>query len=1040
MLLASTIIMNYTKAGIMQDRIDIMFADPPDIPADGISRTVIFTRVIYENRTGADNITVYFTLLDGDMGGEFLSDIAVTNATGWAITELIASVNPGPQTINATAEGFGWKTVEVFFFDTLVFELWASPPSIPADGNSITTIITTLANFWGPIDDVTVDLKTNNGVFLPDERETISVTTNQDGVAFAELKSNEVAGQAIVNATFGPHIRETIVTFFPLPEYIKLKPFPDPTETEIPANPDFVLMLEAQVNDTEKKPIPGVFVDIWSERGWIEEINFMTDDFGIARAVLHSSFEVGMCIVHAETFNGKHDALNIVFFGMAREIAIKFSQPNPADPSQGIVNYDSSRGPTGIEIKALLFDDAGHRVFQPGQMVRLNTTQPVLFNGTHLVKKVNGFSDEEGVVHFFANFSQMSEPGSLLISASLYVNKTTFWKHFYIIYKQSDTIPSVIRFSTNEPVHRLGGLTEIFAEVLDDTYILSTHRDDSVVKFNSNFNSTLTTNYPGRVGDPAIYSTFYSPNVELIPPDPWFFEVVNATYTDSFAGVFGEFIFEIVDFERAHPFEDLARVEGEPAAGGSIADADIEGVTVSNHGELTTVIGEIETVIPEMPFYWNRTENFNFWARPIPPPGLYVNITHKLYVHCIEGEIEVIYDKPYNIPGNIAINFFGHWKILTLDGRYARGPGPVHINGVGTISNDTIDGKLVVHIGNGTVNIINEAVHDIDPDNFRDEEVQEAIILGQTDNFMHHNESHQLLQWGNFSGNIVNYHVYVGSDITQIDWENPNATIDPDLHYLLTEYPEIQPPETGIDDKYTGQFFVISAIDAEGNNYTTIEESFLNGSDQQGRRSPSSGGGAVPVTITGSLGRTLKAGQWNVISIPFETEHNASSLAEEIGFTVKYVVQRDPNIQTFETFRVGFDSPADAFPINYTEAYYIWVTADTNITWSGSIDYNFYPSANEYQLLDDIYVNLKPTDWTLISYPSFIQASITIAFNSTRLPAGTIVQIAIMDNSEIFNYHINDDNFPMVENFEVVGGEGYFVWTSETTDILWNPR
>jgi hypothetical protein len=227
-----------------------VYPQDPVLLADGVTKTEIIVELQSGGGQSLSGIAIRFATTHGT-----ITPFASTNSSGHAVGELTSVASTVDQTAVVTASIGGATTADSLSQATAVtfkgvnFSLSVRPTTLLADGRSTARVIAILKEITSTV------AVPNAPVIFGTDLGTIphSVSTDQSGVAVAELTSGLQKGVATVIGIFGNELRDTVrVTFGEsVPTYLNLTAVP----AVLIADNRSVATLRAEVSDAANNPI-----------------------------------------------------------------------------------------------------------------------------------------------------------------------------------------------------------------------------------------------------------------------------------------------------------------------------------------------------------------------------------------------------------------------------------------------------------------------------------------------------------------------------------------------------------------------------------------------------------------------------------------------------------------------------------------------------------------------------------------------------------------------------------------------------------------
>jgi hypothetical protein len=277
-------------------------ASPNTIPADGTTSSTIEATARDVGGRPMPGQTITFTT---DLGTvDPLS--AVTDGRGVATTSLSASTT-GTATVRGTATGGAYGQVQVALSAPTppLVTLAASPPAIPADGSTTSTISATVQSAGGTLlFGQTVSFTTDLGTLDPP-----SAVTDKNGVATARLSAT-TAGTATVRGTTASgaygEVQVAVTPSAPAPPLVTLAAAP----SAIPADGKMTSTISATVQTASGTLLFGQTVSFTTDLGTVDPPLAVTDKNGVATTRLSGS-TAGTATVRGTIASGAHGEVQV---------------------------------------------------------------------------------------------------------------------------------------------------------------------------------------------------------------------------------------------------------------------------------------------------------------------------------------------------------------------------------------------------------------------------------------------------------------------------------------------------------------------------------------------------------------------------------------------------------------------------------------------------------------------------------------------------------------------------------------------------------
>lgn len=267
-------------------------AEPEVIAADdGVSYSTITARATTSQGASVPGALVAFNTTAG-----FIVSPVESDSKGEAITHLYSSALPARAKVTAQADG-ARDSVFVDFVDptgSFVLELSASPDAIRADGQSFSVISARLLDVDGrnPIQGAEISFETDLGWIAN------RATTNEEGLATANLHSGEQVGIATVTASLGDLTETVQVAFTPTAEPTPFSLRLTASPRTIPADGVSKSLITATVLNSTNNPLEGITVEFETTLGSIQSPK-VTDSDGQVELYLTSGPDAGTATVTA---------------------------------------------------------------------------------------------------------------------------------------------------------------------------------------------------------------------------------------------------------------------------------------------------------------------------------------------------------------------------------------------------------------------------------------------------------------------------------------------------------------------------------------------------------------------------------------------------------------------------------------------------------------------------------------------------------------------------------------------------------------------
>ncbi len=404
-------------------------ADPQVVIADdGMSYSTITARATTNEGVAVPGVPVDFKTTAG-----FMVSPVVTDDKGEAITPLYSPPTPATAMVTAAADG-ATDSVFVDFVSSsgaYILELYASPDAIRADGTSFAVITARLLDEGRhPVEGASVSFDTDLGSI---DR---SATTDEDGLATANLHSGTQVGIATVTASFGDQVKTVQVAFTsyaePTPYRLDLTASP----ATIPADGNSKSQVTATVLNSRNNPMEGLMVEFETTLGRIAASG-VTDSEGQVKTALTSERTAGTATVTARVGSLTETALvSMVSLDDFYNIDIK------AAPTAIFADGGNSTS----QISATLTTSGGNPV--EGALLCFTTTT------TTVGSKIKGSALTDSMGTATAVLSSSSTPGTVTVRASF---TTTFYAETVVQMLPLDAPVFTIEVSSNRPQVQVKG-------------------------------------------------------------------------------------------------------------------------------------------------------------------------------------------------------------------------------------------------------------------------------------------------------------------------------------------------------------------------------------------------------------------------------------------------------------------------------------------------------------------------------------------------------------------------------------------------------
>ncbi|KAA3618074.1 MAG: hypothetical protein DWQ05_08505 [Calditrichaeota bacterium] len=360
------------------------------ILANGFSTTMLAISVWDTDQQPIANTRV---TLETNAGS--ISPFVVTDANGLAFVPLRsqASQSDVAATIRATIGEI--EVVTLVIFSGVTFSVEANPPAIIADGGNSTSLIRAiLKESTSKIAVAEAEIKFGADLgTIPN-----SVDTDASGVAEAILKSSIQTGNAMIIASYGDFISDTVYVLMgqSIPTYLTLTA----ATTELVADAKSSTQIKAVVTDAAANPVPDGTVIMFSlvQGGGTLETQRTTQN-GVAVSNLTSSRTPGTVRI-AATVGGLSDTVSVQYI-VGEAATISMSSDSSSLPADG-------RTTTGIH--AFVTDAVGNPL-PDGTIIRF---QASFGDITATSETINGIahatysSKETGLAEISASIGSIS--------------------------------------------------------------------------------------------------------------------------------------------------------------------------------------------------------------------------------------------------------------------------------------------------------------------------------------------------------------------------------------------------------------------------------------------------------------------------------------------------------------------------------------------------------------------------------------------------------------------------------------------------------
>jgi adhesin/invasin len=294
---------------------------------DGISSATIVARAVTFEGVAVPGAYVDFTTTAG-----FIVSPVQTDSKGEATTQLYSPASAATATVVAMAGGAEDNTTVLFVNPTTgyVLEVSAAPDVVRADGGTSFSVISArlLDQNRHPVEGAAVSFETDKGSIAK------QATTDQDGLATANLLSGFEPGVATVIVSFGDEAETIQVVFSPTTE-------PTPFSVDLTADPASLpadagvsaSKITATVLNSANNPLEGVTVEFETTLGIIAGVA-VTDAAGQAVADLKSSSQAGTATVTA-TVGSILETVNVTMVSTTDFYSIEMQATPSSIPADG---------------------------------------------------------------------------------------------------------------------------------------------------------------------------------------------------------------------------------------------------------------------------------------------------------------------------------------------------------------------------------------------------------------------------------------------------------------------------------------------------------------------------------------------------------------------------------------------------------------------------------------------------------------------------------------------------------------------------------
>ncbi len=368
-------------------------ASPTSIPADGSSSTIKAVVLNSQNLPVPNGTAVTFTILSESPSDVYFSnglkEITIGTATqtteaGTVITSLIAGTKSGTAKVRASSNGVTQTvSVSIGLSSIAAINLKADPTSIPADGNSSTTITATCVDITGYLfnqDGKVIKFTTTLGTFSNNKTEIEVITEAASpitGMTVVTLIAGTKSGIALVMCETDGVKQSTNVRIGTTVSSITLSANP----TSLPADGISSSTITAILKDITGVPIDqsGLEVKFTTTNGTFSnnetEITVTTATSGTVVVSLIAGKESGIALIVCES-GGVKQSTNVTIGSSATIAAITLSANPTSLPADGI---------SSSTITAILKDITGTPITQSGIPVTFKTTLGHFSNGTKTI-------------------------------------------------------------------------------------------------------------------------------------------------------------------------------------------------------------------------------------------------------------------------------------------------------------------------------------------------------------------------------------------------------------------------------------------------------------------------------------------------------------------------------------------------------------------------------------------------------------------------------------------------------------------------------
>ncbi|MFC1851599.1 Ig-like domain-containing protein [candidate division CSSED10-310 bacterium] len=345
------------------------------IRADGVSQASITAEVwlIRDVEHVEDGTMVYFSTTLGT-----LSAAEAETENGKARTTLTSAKTPGWAKVNGSSGG-GMDYVQIYFYSVgpSDVDIKAVPNSIPADGNSTSTISAVVTNSEGePVEaGVTVSFSTTHGSL-----SSSTASTDDNGTCAVRLTSATLPEEEVkVTAVAGDEAANVYVEFYDIgPASMTLKAIP----SSIPADGQSTSTISAVVTNSNGDPVSvGTEVLFSTTDGSLSSSSATTDTNGAAEVILTSS-----------TQENSNVQVSAVAGTINKTVTVAFTPPISTDVAYLVVDSNYSEITVGTSILPEIYVQVNNEYHDglPGKTVILDIDCGIIYPDDRLTTNANG--------------------------------------------------------------------------------------------------------------------------------------------------------------------------------------------------------------------------------------------------------------------------------------------------------------------------------------------------------------------------------------------------------------------------------------------------------------------------------------------------------------------------------------------------------------------------------------------------------------------------------------------------------------------------